>query len=346
MGTFRNKMIDAMNLRRFSLRTHESYLGAITSLARYYNLPPDKIDAQQLQAYLLHLTVERGLSWSTCNVAVSAFRFFYVEVLGRERTDLPMPPRKKPTKLPEVLSRQELERLSACARPPRNRALLMTTYAAGLRVSEVISLKVSDCEAVRPHWAESKYNRDRGDVTTRGTSIISSTLAAGGAPCTVARDAEYLALGICAYFPVLQMSSMKTKVIYSVGGVISIVLIAGIWLLYSHIRGVTAEEVDNIFKSHIPIGAKRAEVSGFIDSLKIDSLRVENFGYRDDLTAMGTGPFTHKEEQLKGTMKGYLTARIHNTSRTLCLSQCDMVVRFYFDRDERLIDYEIIEEFD
>jgi integrase/recombinase XerD len=120
MGTLRNKMIDAMNLRRFSLRTHESYLGAVSALARYYKLPPDKIDAQQLQAYLLHLTVDRGLSWSTCNVAVSAFRFFYVEVLGRERTELPIPPRKKPTKLPEVLSRQELERLFACARSPRN----------------------------------------------------------------------------------------------------------------------------------------------------------------------------------------------------------------------------------
>ena len=82
-------------------------------------------------------------------MAVSAFRFFYVEVLGRERTDLPMPPRKKPTKLPEVLSRQELERLFACARPPRNRTLLMTTYAAGLRVSEVTSLKVSDIDSKR-----------------------------------------------------------------------------------------------------------------------------------------------------------------------------------------------------
>jgi integrase/recombinase XerD len=149
MGTLRNKMIDAMNLRRFSLRTHESYLGAVSALARYYNLPPDKIDAQQLQAYVLHLTVERGLSWSTCNVAVSAFRFFYVEVLGRERTNLPMPPRKKPTKLPEVLSRQELDRLFACARPLRNRTLLMTTYAAGLRVSEVTSLRVSDIDSKR-----------------------------------------------------------------------------------------------------------------------------------------------------------------------------------------------------
>jgi integrase/recombinase XerD len=149
MGTLRNKMIDAMNLRRFSLRTHESYLGAISGLAKYYNLPPDKIDAHQIRDYLLHLTVERGLSWSTCNVAVSAFRFLYVEVLGWERASLPIPPRKKPTKLPEVLSRQELERLFACARPPRNRTLLMTTYAAGLRVSEVTSLKVSDIDSKR-----------------------------------------------------------------------------------------------------------------------------------------------------------------------------------------------------
>jgi integrase/recombinase XerD len=149
MGTLRNKMIDAMNLRRFSLRTHESYLGAISGLAKYYNLPPDKIDAHQIRDYLLHLTVERGLSWSTCNVAVSAFRFLYVEVLGWERASLPIPPRKKPTKLPEVLSRQELERLFACARSPRNRTLLMSTYAAGLRVSEVTSLKVSDVDSKR-----------------------------------------------------------------------------------------------------------------------------------------------------------------------------------------------------
>ena len=139
---------------------------------------------------------------------------------------------------------------------------------------------------------------------------------------------------------------MKRRVIYIVGGVAVITLVAGIWLLYSYIRGVTAEEVDTIFKSHIPIGSNTAEVSAFIDSLKIDSLQVENFGYRDDLTNMGIGPFTDKDEQLKGTMKGYLNARILNTSRTLYLSQCDMNVRFYFDRDERLIDYEILEEFD
>ena len=121
---------------------------------------------------------------------------------------------------------------------------------------------------------------------------------------------------------------------------------AGFWLLYSYIRGVTAEDVDTILKSHIPIGSDRAEVSDFIDSLKIDSLQVENFGYHDYLTHMGIGSFTAKEEQLKGTMKGYLHARIDNTSRTYYLNQVDMDVRFYFDRNERLIDYQIIESFD
>ena len=138
---------------------------------------------------------------------------------------------------------------------------------------------------------------------------------------------------------------MRRKVIYIVGGVAALILVVGIWLLYSYIRGVTADDVDTIFKSHIPIGSSTLEVNAFIDSLKIDSLRVENFGYRE-LRYDGPGPFHDKEQQLDGRAKGYLNARIYNTSRTYYLSQVDMNVRFYFDRDERLIDYIILEEFD
>ena len=95
------------------------------------------------------LTVERALSWSTCNVAVCAFRFFYLEVVGWEQVSLPLPPRKKPKTLPVILSRQELERLFACAGSPKYRVLLMTTYAAGLRVSEVVNLKPADIDSHR-----------------------------------------------------------------------------------------------------------------------------------------------------------------------------------------------------
>ena len=149
MGTLRNRMIDAMKLRRFSPRTQQSYLTAISGLAKYYRTPPDQLDFEKIKAYLLHLTVERALSWSTCNVAVSAFRFFYIEVVGWEKVYLPLPPRKKPKTLPVLLSRPELERLFACAGSPRNRVLLLTTYAAGLRVSEVVNLKPADIDSGR-----------------------------------------------------------------------------------------------------------------------------------------------------------------------------------------------------
>jgi hypothetical protein len=75
-------MTDAMKLRRFSPRTQQSYLAAVSSLATYYRTPPEQLDFEKIKGYLLHLTVERALSWSTCNVAVSAFRFFYTEVVG------------------------------------------------------------------------------------------------------------------------------------------------------------------------------------------------------------------------------------------------------------------------
>lgn len=149
MGTLRNRMSDAMKLRRFSPRTQASYLAAVKGLAKYYRIPPDQLDCERIKAYLLHLTVERALSWSTCNVVVCAFRFFFIEVLHWEKVNLLLPSRKKPKTLPVLFSRQELKRLFACAQSPRNRVLLMTTYAAGLRVSEVVNLKPADIDSGR-----------------------------------------------------------------------------------------------------------------------------------------------------------------------------------------------------
>ena len=146
MGTLRKQMTEAMKLRRFSPRTQQSYLAAVSALTNYYHTRPDQLDFEKIKGYLLYLTVERGLSWSTCNVAVSAFRFFYTEVVGWEKVSLPIPPRKKPKTLPVLLSRPELERLFACAGSPKHRVLLLTTYAAGLRVSEVVNLKPSDID--------------------------------------------------------------------------------------------------------------------------------------------------------------------------------------------------------
>jgi site-specific recombinase XerD len=184
MGTLRNQMTDAMKLRRFSPRTQQSYLAAVTALANYYHTAPDQLDFEKIKAYLLHLTVERTLSWSTCNVAVSALRFFYTEVLGWEKVSLPIPPRQKPKTLPVILSRPELERLFACAGAPKYRVLLMTTYAAGLRVSEVVNLKPADIDSNRQMIRVEQAKGRQGSLhpafspATRRTPALLETLPA------------------------------------------------------------------------------------------------------------------------------------------------------------------------
>lgn len=163
MTELRKKMIRDMQLRRFSERTQRSYVGAVGLLARHYHRSPDKISKEEIQDYLLYLINERKLSWSTCNLAVSAFRFFYSVTLGNEPMYLSIPPRKNRSRLPEVLSREMVERLFAAAVNPRHRLLLMTTYSAGLRVSEVVHLKPEHLDRSRMmiRVEQAKGNKDR-----------------------------------------------------------------------------------------------------------------------------------------------------------------------------------------
>jgi site-specific recombinase XerD len=142
-------MIRDMAVRGFSSRTHETYMAAVVRLAKFYTRAPDQLTTDEVQAYLAHLLQERKLSWSTWAQAAHAFRFLYHVTLGRDRTQFHVPAPRQPQKLPEILSREEVWRLlTACTRV-RDRLLLATTYAAGLRVSEVVTLKVADLDADR-----------------------------------------------------------------------------------------------------------------------------------------------------------------------------------------------------
>jgi site-specific recombinase XerD len=142
-------MINAMKLRGFSKNTQGNYVRCVAGLARFYNESPDRIGKDQVQAYLLYLSDERRLSWSSCNLAATSIRFFYGQVLGRDEVKLWIPPRKGESKLPEILSREEVERLLSVPMNPKHRALLMTTYGGGLRASEVVHLQVKDLDSQR-----------------------------------------------------------------------------------------------------------------------------------------------------------------------------------------------------
>src|SRR2546427_12560153 len=148
MGALRTKMIEEMKLRNFSARTQQSYLSAVVGMFKYYRRAPDQLTQDEIRAYLLHLE-ERGLSPSSRNVAISGLKFFYHQCLGWDEKQLFIPPRKRTWQLPEVLGQKEVERLLLAPEKPRDRCLLMTAYATGLRVSELVRLKASDIDSER-----------------------------------------------------------------------------------------------------------------------------------------------------------------------------------------------------
>src|SRR5437879_2183416 len=149
MGVLRDRMIEEMKLRNFSTATQQSYVYAVSRLARYHNKSPDQLSKEDIRAFLVHLTVERKLSPNSLTGYCSGLRFFYNETLGWDETKLFIPPRKKPSLLPEVFSPEEVVRLIGAARGLKQRVLLMTAYAAGLRVSELVNLKITDIDAAR-----------------------------------------------------------------------------------------------------------------------------------------------------------------------------------------------------
>lgn len=149
MTELRKRMDDALVARGYASRTRSSYLWAVTSLARFYRRAPDQISDEEVQAYLVHLHRERQLSSSTCNVVVSGLRFFYHTTLKRPRTTFDIPLARQKGKLPVLLSREEVDRLIQHAPNPKYRAMLLTTYAAGLRLNEVLHLRVSDIDSAR-----------------------------------------------------------------------------------------------------------------------------------------------------------------------------------------------------
>jgi integrase/recombinase XerD len=147
MSTLRQRMNEAMVLRGFAERTKESYLACISGLAKHYGRSPDTIDGAAIQAYLLHLITERKLAYASVNQAVCAIRFLLAVVLGQRDAAFDIPMAKVPKRLPQILTRDEVARLLNSARDIRARTLLTTTYAAGLRLSEVCNLQLTDIES-------------------------------------------------------------------------------------------------------------------------------------------------------------------------------------------------------
>ncbi|MBM3226436.1 MAG: hypothetical protein FJZ47_21950 [Candidatus Tectomicrobia bacterium] len=149
MTPLRTQMIHEMPLQRLAPQTQKASVTAVAGFATFYDCSPDRLRPEYIRTYLHHLLVERRLAWSACHQAAAGLKFFYTKTLGWDVLHLNLPPRTGRSPLPHILSIEELQCLFTHARNPRHRVLLMTTYAAGLRVSEVVRLRLTDIDSDR-----------------------------------------------------------------------------------------------------------------------------------------------------------------------------------------------------
>jgi site-specific recombinase XerD len=162
MTPLRQRFLDDLRVRNYAPRTIEAYLAGVVRFARHFGRSPDLLGAEEIRTFQLHL-LEQKVSWSQFNQVVCALRFLYGTTLGRPEQLPLIPYGKRPHKLPCVLSPEEVARLLEAAPPGRDRVLLQTTYACGLRLSEVLNLQVSDINSARMvvHIRQGKGQKDR-----------------------------------------------------------------------------------------------------------------------------------------------------------------------------------------
>lgn len=149
MTPLRQRFHNDMVLRGLAERTQVVYLDAVAAIAKYYHRSPDQISPDEIKQYLLHLINDKHLSTSTTNQAGCALRFLFRVTLNQPDIGIEIPLRKPPERLPELLSKQEVESILAACTNLRHRTILTTIYATGLRVSELCQLKVCDVDSTR-----------------------------------------------------------------------------------------------------------------------------------------------------------------------------------------------------
>ena len=163
MTALRQRMREDLQIRNYSPQTVEGYLRCVAQFAQYFRTSPDRLGPEHIRQYQLYLVQEKQVSWSVVIQTVCALRFLYRITLGRPEMITYIPQPKRPKTLPILLSLAEVAALLQA--PPRlkSRAILTTLYAAGLRVSELCHLQVTDVDSARMvlHIRQGKGQQDR-----------------------------------------------------------------------------------------------------------------------------------------------------------------------------------------
>jgi integrase/recombinase XerD len=148
LSPLRRRMIDDMTVRNLSPATQRSYLHAVTKFSRHFQRSPDRLGLEDVRAFQVYL-VSTGISWPALNQTVCALRFFYGVTLGHGEIPERIPYAREPSKLPVVLSADEVVAFLEAVPSLKARTALTTAYAAGLRASEAVGLKVGQIDSGR-----------------------------------------------------------------------------------------------------------------------------------------------------------------------------------------------------
>lgn len=163
MTPLRKRMIEEMELRNFAPKTIGLYVENVARFARHLGRSPELLGEEEVHQYLVHLVEEKKVAWGSYNLVLAALRYVYRWVLKRGEVVRDIRSPRRVRHLPVVLSRDEVQRFFAAVASYKYRMILMTAYSAGLRVSEVIHLRVSDMDSQRMviRVCQGKRKKDR-----------------------------------------------------------------------------------------------------------------------------------------------------------------------------------------
>src|SRR3954470_17594494 len=148
ISPLRQRMIEDMSIRQFGEKTRRDYIRQVREFTAFLGRSPDRAEPEDLRRYQLHLAA-LGASPARINLASTALRFFFHVTLGRPGFGDRMARIPSPERLPVVLSPEEVALLLAHAPGLKYRAALSIAYGCGLRVSEIVNLKVTDIDSAR-----------------------------------------------------------------------------------------------------------------------------------------------------------------------------------------------------
>jgi integrase/recombinase XerD len=163
MGKLHDQMEGDLILKAYSPHTQKAYLRGARHFARHYMRPPQEMGEQEVRDFLLHLVRDRNASPATQDMYVNALKFLYAVTLKRPEVVKDLSHPKRPKTLPVILSPAEVLRVFAAIHSVKYKAIIATAYAAGLRISEVCSLSVSNIDSLRMriHIRSGKGKKDR-----------------------------------------------------------------------------------------------------------------------------------------------------------------------------------------